>query len=43
MVLGVHDVDKNGRDGCLVDNIQGAQIADQVFNPRSAIELMPAA
>ena len=43
IILGVHDVDKNERDDCLVDNIQGAQVTDQVFNPRFAIELMPAA
>lgn len=41
IILGVHDVDKNERNGYLVDNIQGAQITDQVFNPRFAIELMP--
>ena len=42
IILGVYDVDKNEYDGCLVDNIQGAEITDQVFNPRFAIELMPA-
>jgi len=42
IILEVHDVDKNECDRYLVDNIQGAQITDQVFNPRFAIELMPA-
>ena len=42
IVLHAHNVDKDEHRSYRVDRIRGAQITNQTFNPRFAIELTPA-
>ncbi len=43
IILHAHNLDQSEHQGCRVDRIQGARIANQIFAPRFKIELTPQA